>query len=61
MLQVMSGLERQLNEYSNREVEVEKLAKDSKEKMEEALTLKEQFLVREDQCNKEIERYKNNT
>jgi chromosome segregation ATPase len=42
MLQVMVGLERKLNDYGARESEVEQLAKDSKEKFEEALTIKEQ-------------------
>jgi hypothetical protein len=44
MLQVMSGLEKQLNEYSSREEEVEQLARESKEKMEVILTIKEQVL-----------------
>lgn len=38
----MSGLERQLSEYSNREAEVEKLAKECKENVEIAITEKEQ-------------------
>ena len=42
MLQVMGGLERQLNEYAAREAEVERLAKDSRERIEESLTIKEQ-------------------
>lgn len=42
MLQVMGGLERQLNEYAGREAEVEKKARVSKEMQEEASILKEQ-------------------
>lgn len=42
MLQVMSGLERQLNEYSIRETEVDRQAKESREKFEEALSIIEQ-------------------
>ena len=38
----MSGLERQLSEYSAREAEVERIAKDSKEKIEEALVMRDQ-------------------
>jgi hypothetical protein len=41
----MSGLERQLNEFSDREAEVERLSKDSKERVEEALLLREQVGV----------------
>lgn len=56
MLQVMSGLERQLNEYSTREADVEKLAKEAKSKMEEAMTIKELALVNESQYKNEVER-----
>lgn len=52
----MSGLERQLSEYSARETEVERIAKDSKEKVEEALVLRDQALTREEQLRREIER-----
>jgi chromosome segregation ATPase len=52
----MSGLERQLSEYSAREGEVERIAKDSKEKVEEALVLRDQALTREEQLRREIER-----
>lgn len=47
MLQVMTGLEKQLNEYADREAEIEKLGKQSKERMEEALTMKEQVIMNE--------------
>lgn len=42
MLQVMSGMERQLNEYAAREDQIAKLGVESREKIEEALTIKEQ-------------------
>jgi chromosome segregation ATPase len=45
MLQVMSGLERQLAEYSNRESEIERLAGESKEKLEEAYVARDQVRV----------------
>jgi chromosome segregation ATPase len=42
MLTVMSGLERQLAEYSNRESEIERLAVESKERLEEAYVARDQ-------------------
>ena len=42
MLQVMSGLEKQLSEFAARESEVEKLAKDSKVKVSEAISARDQ-------------------
>jgi chromosome segregation ATPase len=42
MLQVMSGLERQLAEYSSRESEIERIAVESKEKLEEAYVARDQ-------------------
>ena len=42
MLQVMGGLEKQLSEYAAREEEVGRLAKECKEKMEEALLQRDQ-------------------
>lgn len=42
MLQVMAGLERQLNEYAAREAEVEKRDKASREREAETLTFREQ-------------------
>lgn len=56
MLQVMAGLERQLSEYSSRESEVEKMCKDSKEKMEEALVDRDQAKAREEQMRREVDR-----
>ncbi len=55
MLQVMSGLERQLTEYSTREAEVENIARASKEKVEEALTERDRAAAREDQARREIQ------
>lgn len=45
MLQVMSGLERQVKEYSLREEQVNRLSMESKERIEEALIIKEQVRV----------------
>lgn len=56
MLQVMTGMERQLNEYAAREEQVNKLASESRQKMEEAITVREQAAVREEQSRREIER-----
>lgn len=57
MLQVMSGLEKQLAEYSNRSNEVEMIAKISKEKVEEALIEKEKAVIMEKKSQLDIERY----
>lgn len=56
MLQVMTGLERQLNEFSNREAEVESRAKAAKDSMEESLAIRDQCSVREEQSRREIDR-----
>lgn len=56
MLQVMSGLERQLLGYTSREAEVEKLAKENKEKVEVALIERDRAIGREAQLSKELER-----
>ena len=45
MLQVMSGLERQLAEYSSREEEVQRLARENKDRLEEALVLRDQVVL----------------
>lgn len=42
MLQVMSGMERQLNEYSAKEDQVNRLNEEGRERYEEALSIKEQ-------------------
>jgi chromosome segregation ATPase len=42
MLQVMSGMERQSNEYASREETTNRLTSESRQKMEEAITIKEQ-------------------
>lgn len=56
MLQVMTGMEKQLNEYSTREEQVAKLSAEAREKMEEAIMIKEQCAVKEEQSRREIER-----
>jgi len=54
MLQVMSGLERQLTEYSEREAEVERATRSGREAVEEALTDRDRAVAREDQARREI-------
>lgn len=56
MLQVMSGLERQISEYSSREAEIEKAARDGKEAIEQALVERDQALAREDQNRRQVEK-----
>eukprot|EP01041_Mallomonas_annulata_P004225 gene4225-8404_t len=51
MLQVMSGLERQLGEFAAREEDVQRVGKESKERLEEALAIS-----REEQCRREMDR-----
>ena len=41
----MGGLERQVSDYHEREEDVQRLARDSKQKVEDALSLKEQVCV----------------
>jgi chromosome segregation ATPase len=56
MLQVMSGLERQVADYHSREEEVERLAKESRERAEDALSARDQALAREQLMQKEVDR-----
>jgi chromosome segregation ATPase len=56
MVQVMSALQRQVAEYAEREEDVNKLSKESKELIEEALSAKDQALVREEQCKRDLNR-----
>lgn len=42
MLQVMTGMERQLNEYASREDSINKMGSEARLKMEEAITIREQ-------------------
>lgn len=56
MLQVMTGLEKQVSEYAARETEIENLAKDSKLKVSEANGLRDQAMLREKMLNDEIAR-----
>jgi chromosome segregation ATPase len=45
MLQVMGGLERQLSDYAGREAEVERLTKECKDKIEEAMIARDQVKI----------------
>ncbi|KAJ1423361.1 hypothetical protein B484DRAFT_420672 [Ochromonadaceae sp. CCMP2298] len=56
MLQVMTGLERQLKEYAEREAMVERQEREGREKIEETLTVREQFNAREEKNKREIDR-----
>lgn len=56
MLQVMSGLERQISDYSAREAELERRMKENKDLLETALIAKDQAVAREEHCRREIER-----
>eukprot|EP01039_Chlorochromonas_danica_P007806 gene7806-8617_t len=56
MLAVMTGMEKQLNEYASREESTAKLAAESREKIEEAVMIKEQCAVKEEQSRREIDR-----
>lgn len=42
LIQVMGGLERQVADYQEREDEVQRLARESKQQVEDALSLKDQ-------------------
>jgi chromosome segregation ATPase len=59
MLQVMNGMEKQLNEYAIREDMINKLQVEAREKLEEAITIKEECIVKEEQSQREIERLMN--
>mmetsp|Transcript_23434 Transcript_23434/g.32133 ORF Transcript_23434/g.32133 Transcript_23434/m.32133 type:complete len:779 (+) Transcript_23434:364-2700(+) len=56
MLQVMAGLERQLQEYAAREAQVERAGLESKERSQEAQTARDQCQVKEEQFRRELER-----
>ena len=56
MLQVMSGLERQLSDYSAREADLDRRMKENKELLETALVAKDQAVAREEHCRREIDR-----
>lgn len=56
MLQVMGGLERQVADYHEREDEVERLSRESKERVEDALSERDQAFAREQLLQKEVER-----
>ena len=52
----MAGLERQVADFVAREGDVQKLAKDSREKVEEAYAARDQAKTREELHSKEVER-----
>lgn len=54
MLHVLSGMEKQLQEYAAKEEELQRFSRESKEKLEEALALKEQALAKEEQSQREL-------
>ena len=56
MLQVMNGMERQLQEYASREAVVNALQSEAREKLEQAITLREECVVKEEQSTREVER-----
>lgn len=56
MLQVMGGLERQIQEYANREESVQKQSLVAREKVQEALTIKEQANAKVSQYEQEVNR-----
>ena len=56
MLQVMGGLEKQVAEFSSREAEVEKLARESMGRVDAATNAKEEATTREAFAAKELER-----
>jgi len=56
MLQVMSGLERQVSDFSARESDLERRMKENAEGLENALTLKDQAVAREEHNRREVER-----
>lgn len=55
MLRVMSGMEKQLATYAAREESVAAVARDSKEKAENALLARDKAAAREAQANRELE------
>ena len=56
MLQVLSGLERQIADFTSRESDFEKRMKENREALEVALAAKDQALAREEHSRREIER-----
>ena len=55
MLIVLQGLERQISEYACREIEFERRAKDNKEVVENALTVRNQAQAQEEHSRRELE------
>ena len=56
MLQVMSGLERQLTDFSAREADMERRMKENKDILENALLVKDQAIAREEHNRREVDR-----
>ena len=56
MLQVMSGMEKQLNDFAAREEQVAQVSKDAKEKVENALLARDKAVAREVQGRQELAR-----
>mgnify|MGYP001216941675 CR=1 FL=1 len=56
MLQVLTGLERQIADFTSREADFEKRMKESREALEVALAAKDQALAREEHGRREIDR-----
>jgi myosin protein heavy chain len=56
MLQVMTGLERQVADYSSRESDVQRLVREGKEKIEDALAARDTAITKQEQLKREIDR-----
>jgi len=56
MLQVMSGLERQISDYAAREADIQRRMKENKDELENALTIKDQAIAREEHHRREEDR-----
>lgn len=59
MIQVMSGLERQLSDYAAKEDDLDRLVKDFKIKTEDAIIERDQLKVREEYYQRELQRLSN--
>lgn len=56
MLQVMTGLERQVADYSSREGDVQRLVREGQEKIEDALAVRDTAIAKQEQLKREIDR-----
>jgi chromosome segregation ATPase len=59
MIQVMSGLERQLSDYAAKEDDLDRLVKDLKSRTEDAIIERDQLKVREEYYQRELQRLSN--